>query len=95
MKNFENQPEVELSSARSSFAGYGHHKITVDIKYKGKEKSFTKTTTDLEALEEAKELGVDSWEDGTNAMYEVIANGIEDQISEWIQEVDFEEEEVL
>lgn len=45
-----------INHASTSFAGYGHQRVTVEIQCNGKTKEFSKTTTQIELIDESKEL---------------------------------------
>jgi hypothetical protein len=86
--------EIEITNMNAEFAGYGHYKVIADILYSGRSKKFTHTTTNMDAIDEAKEAGV---EYGSEAKHEIlwgiIENHIEDQILEFIDEVNDEVED--
>lgn len=84
--------ELYINSAQAKFTGYGHYLVTVELCYKNKYKEFSRTITDMEAIDEAKELGIDSWEDEAQRLYDAISSKIEDNVNEWMQEIDFDKE---
>ncbi|MDK7376011.1 hypothetical protein QP519_10740 [Weeksella virosa] len=90
LEKFENGTDLNLYSANASFSGYGHYKVEIELEYRGEYQKFTKTTTDMEAIDEAKELGVESWEDSKMRLYECVQHQIEDQVNDWMQDVDWE-----
>ena len=76
--------EVAINYAFSKLTGYGHHKIIVELDFAGEFKTFSKTTNNMPAFDEANDLeGEDKWE----ALYNIIANDIEDEVAEWIEEL--------
>lgn len=90
LEKFADGTELNLYSSSPAFSGYGHYKVEVELEYRGKYKKFTKTTTDMESIDEAKELGVDSWEDSTKKLYDCIESKISDSVQDWMQDVDWE-----
>lgn len=88
LEKYEDGTELNLYSASASFSGYGHYKVEVELEYCGEYRKFTKTTTDMEAIDEAKELGVESYEDQKMRLYECVKYAIEDQVGDWTWEVD-------
>jgi hypothetical protein len=79
--NFNNQ-EVTVYYAGSLLAGYGHHKITVEMELNGEYKKFTATTNNMRGLDAAKELeGQEKYE----ALYELI--DIDAEILDWVLEI--------
>lgn len=94
LETLKNGNELNLNSSSATFTGYGHYKVEVELEYMGEYKTFTKTTTDMEAIDEAKELGIESWEDKTKRLYDCIEYAISENVQEWMQDVDFENEKV-
>jgi hypothetical protein len=84
--------DLYINSAQAKFTGYGHYLVTVELYYKNKYKEFSRTITDMQAIDEAKELGIESWEDKAQRLYDAISSKIEDNVNEWIQEINFDEE---
>lgn len=83
-----NGTELNLFSAQSRFAGYGHHKITVTLDLNGEKKDFTSTTNNMPAFDEAQELEGFQKE---LALFNIVENKIEDQIAEWIEEIQLQD----
>ena len=80
-----NGEELEICHVSSIQSGYGHKKITVELRYKEEYKKFTSTTTNMPDYDSATELEGD---EKNNAIYSIIKNSIADLIAEWITEVD-------
>lgn len=81
--------ELRLNHASAAFSSYGHYTVEVELEYKGECKTFKKTTTNTEAIDEAKELGIDSWEAKTQRLYDAIEYAIDDNVQDWMQDVDW------
>ena len=76
---------VTVGHASAIFSGYGHQKITVDLVYNGETKTFWEVTNNMPGYDAATELeGQEYYE----ALYDLIDRKIEDQVTEWMNEVD-------
>lgn len=84
LETFKDGTELNLISATFRLSGHGHYTIEVELEYEGQYKKFKHTTTNVEAIDEAKELGVDSWEDRTKRLYDCIDYAIEDNVQDWL-----------
>lgn len=73
---------INHSSAR--MRGYGHYHVEVELELDGEYRMFSHVTTNMMAIDEAKELGQDSWSEATLAHYRIVENYIEEQVKEWI-----------
>jgi len=91
MKNlttFVADKEIEIYHSSAIQSGYGHKKITVEIRYNDEYKKFTATTNNMPAYDDACEL---EGEKKQYALYQIIENSIINEIANWIEEVDSEE----
>lgn len=82
--NFLNS-ELEINYTQSLTAGHGHKKITVELYFLGEYKTFSATTSNMPDYDDATEL------DGSAkdvALFSIISRQIEDQVNEWIVEVE-------
>lgn len=79
--NYNNQ-QVTVYYAASLLAGYGHHKITVELECNGEYKKFTATTNNMRGLDAAKEL---DQQEKYEALYELI--DIDAEILNWVLEI--------
>lgn len=89
MKTTVYNTEIEINYMNAEFAGYGHYKVTAEVLYNGKSKTFSHTTNNVKSIDEAKEVGA---EQGSEAKYKVlwgiVEASIEDEILEFIDDVD-------
>ncbi|MDZ4059420.1 MAG: hypothetical protein U1D64_05180 [Bacteroidales bacterium] len=76
-----NGQEVEIWCAYSIPAGHGHKKIFVELVRMQSYKKFSATTNNMPAYDEATELEGSAQEE---ALYNIIASEIEDQVIEWL-----------
>lgn len=90
IETFQDGTELKLSYADAKFTGYGHYQVSVELMYKGKEKTFKATTTNVEAIDASREAGIESWEDSKTLLYESVKYKIEDQVQDWMSEVDYD-----
>lgn len=77
--------EIEIYHAQALTAGYGHKKISVELRCKGQNKTFTATTNnmpDYDAMTEIEDVS-----DKYAAMFHLIRNSIADEVSEWIDQL--------
>lgn len=81
--------DLELYYVSDRQSGYGHKTITVELIYKGEKKSFSHTTYNMPGYDDAMDL---DYEEKQVALYELIVYYIEDAVSEWTQDVDYNEE---
>ena len=89
MKNLNIQGnEVTLISVTQHFAGYGHRRITCYFEYAGVEFSISATTNDMPSFDEA--MDIEDYKEGEIALYNIIADRIEDNILDEIYEIDEE-----
>lgn len=83
--------EIEIANMNAEFSGYGHYKVTAEVIYSGKSKIFSHITTNMEAIDEAKEA---AYEQGSEAKYQIlwgiVESHIEDAILEFIDDVNDE-----
>lgn len=87
MKTFEiNEAQVELNYASAITAGYGHKEITAELCYEGEYKTFKAVTNNMPGYDDAQDI--EDYEEKQVALFELIVYKIEDDISEWISEVD-------
>ena len=80
----KNGVEVQLTGAQSLFAGYGHQKITVSLYCEGNSEEFYATTSNMPGFDEATGLKDEDYEEYQVALYRLIENDIEEEISEWV-----------
>ena len=79
--------EISIHYANGLTAGHGHKKIEVEIEYKNEYKKFHATTSNMPSWDDAQDL---EGEEKYTALYEMIESQIEDEIAEWIMEIDEE-----
>lgn len=73
---------VKVLHARSSIAGYGHQRISVQLMSDdGRTKDFTATTNNMPGFDAADEL---EGQERNETLYELIAGQIADQVAEWL-----------
>lgn len=80
--------ELELNYVSAKQSGYGHKTITVELFYKDQKKEFSHTTSNMPDYDDATDI--EDYEEKNRALYDLISYSIEDQIAEWIQEIDSE-----
>lgn len=85
-----NIADVDIYSANTYFSGYGHYRIEIEVVYKRQHKTFKHTTTNMEAIDNAKEAGLESWEDKVKILYDTAEDHIIEQIEEWKQQIDYQ-----
>lgn len=78
------EKKLNINYATSITAGYGHKKITVELECECEYKLFNATTNNMHAFDEANYL---EGEEKYLAFYELIESQIEDEILEWIEEL--------
>lgn len=62
-------------------AGYGHKKITVELEHDGKTQTFSATTNNMPAFDDATDLeGQEMYE----ALYNIVKYQLQDQVNEWL-----------
>lgn len=83
MKTLENG--IEIYSINASTAGYGHKKITVELRFENNYKTFAATTDCMPMLDEANDLEGD---DRDNALYNLIDYKIKDSVNEWLNDLE-------
>lgn len=74
-----------LLHAYAIHAGHGHKKISVEVEFDGNKKTFSATTSNMPAYDNAIDLRsreVDK--EYYNALYNIAEHQIENQIGEWI-----------
>jgi hypothetical protein len=79
--------EIEIYHAGALTAGYGHKKITVELRYKDQNKTFAATTNnmpDYDAMTEIEDLS-----DKHIALYNLIRYQIADEVTEWIDAINY------
>lgn len=80
--------EITLLDARAIPSGYGFKRIFVTLSHNGKTREFSHSTNNMRAYDAATEL------DGSElhaALYWIIEGAIEEQVQQWINEVDITE----
>lgn len=90
IEKFDNGRELNLNQASSQISGYGHQTISIEMEYRGEYRSFRHITTNIKAVDHAKELGLESWEEKALALYSLVESSIEESVYEWVKEVDFD-----
>lgn len=90
IKTFKDGTELILFSADKKFTGYGHYQISVELMYRGQEKTFKATTTNMEAIDDSRKAGVESWEEAKIILYEAIQYQIEEAVQDWMNDVDYD-----
>lgn len=82
--NFLNT-ELEINYTQALTSGYGHKKITVELYFQGEYKAFSATTSNMPDYDDATDL---EGSDKDKALFNIISNQIEDQVNEWIVEIE-------
>jgi hypothetical protein len=82
--NFLNT-ELEINYTQTLTAGHGHKKITVELYLQGEYKTFSATTSNMPSYDDAIDL---EGEDKDEALFNIVSSQLEDQIDEWIVEVE-------
>jgi hypothetical protein len=82
--NFLNT-ELAIYYTKALTAGHGHKKITVELYLLGEYKTFSATTSNMPDYDEATEL---EGSDKDEALFNIISMQIEDEVSEWISEIE-------
>lgn len=82
MNTTNNTPTVHYASCITS--GYGHKKITVELKLDGEYRKFTATTNAMHLTDEAADL---EGQERYNALYDIIAIDIDDEVRNWVAEL--------
>lgn len=77
--------ELEINYTQSLTAGHGHKKIIVELCFKEEFKTFSATTSNMPDYDDATEL---EGSDKDEALFNIISYKIEDQVNEWIFEVE-------
>ena len=80
-----NQKSLELHYANFITSSYGHKKVIVELFYSGQYKVFSAITTRVDLTDDASELEGD---ERYMAIYEIIDIEIQDQVIEWMEEID-------
>ena len=75
---------VDLTSAQAITAGHGCKKIIVVLYFNGEQKEFYANTNNMPAYDEANDLEGDARQ---QALYDIIADVIECEVSEWLDEM--------
>ncbi|WP_134344378.1 hypothetical protein [Flavobacterium psychrophilum] len=73
--------ELEIFSASALHSGAGHKKITIELHLDGNYQKFSATSTDMQLYDDATDL---EGEDKDEALFNMIAYRIEDEVSEWV-----------
>lgn len=80
-----NGTDLEINYTQALTAGHGHKKITVEFYFQGEYKTFSATTSNMPDYDDATDL---EGEDKDEALFNIISYQIEDEISEWISEIE-------
>lgn len=76
--------EVEIYSANYSTSGYGHKKVTIELRYENEYKEFSSTTSDMPSIDCISEMeGIDK----LTSLYSLIESSIEESVSEWLYSI--------
>lgn len=82
-KIFEHHNEdVNVIHVSNMFTGYGHHKITVEVEYRGDRNTFVTMTNNMPGIDEA--TSIEDYEEKQIALYNLI--DVDDEIWEWLYE---------
>lgn len=81
-----NGKTIDLMHADSLPSGYGHRKITVQLCYGAESGYFRATTNCMPCYDEA--MNIEDYDAQKMALYGIIASDIEDQIIEWLYEIE-------
>lgn len=90
IKKYDDGTELNLYHVQAVPSGYGHKLITVELEYRGKYAKFKSTTHDMSSYDEANGM---EGEDKQLAFYNMIDHKIQDELTEWMLEVDSNLEE--
>jgi hypothetical protein len=90
IETLENQTqEIEVWNIQKTFTGYGHWKITFDIRFKDEKCIFSHTTTDSMSIDELTEFRVEdpSLDELHEFMCDLWFSFIEEKVAEWVDEI--------
>ena len=74
-----------IDHASATFSGYGHQRINVNvISENGDKKEFHHTTNNMPDFDEATDK---EWQEKYEALFELVAMVLDDEISEWLTEL--------
>lgn len=76
-----NTYDVDVVHVSNMNTGYGHHKITVEIEYKGDRNTFISMTNNMPGIDKAMDL---EGEEKQIALFNLI--DVDDEIWEWLYE---------
>jgi hypothetical protein len=82
--NFLNS-QLEINYTQSLTASHGQKKITVELYFLSEYKTFSATTSNMPDYDDATELEGSAKDE---ALFYIIARQIQDQVNEWIVEVE-------
>jgi hypothetical protein len=77
--------DLEINYINALTSGHGHKKITVELFFQGEYKAFSATTSNMPDYDDATEL---EGEDKDEALFNIIRYQIEDEVSEWVTEIE-------
>lgn len=74
--------QMQIYSVSALSVGYGRKRISVEIIYNGNSNTFTASTTDMEAFDEANEI--DNYDERQYAIFSIVKYQIIEQIANWL-----------
>jgi len=77
--------DLEINYTNALTSGHGHKKITIELFFQGEYKTFSATTSNMPDYDDATEL---EGEDKDEALFNIIRYQIEDEVSEWVTEIE-------
>ena len=76
--------EIEVYHAQAIPSGYGHKKITVELRHGNMYEKFSATTSNMSAFDDAQDhVGSEYYQ----ALFDIIENQIEDQATECLDKL--------
>lgn len=85
IRTFTDGTTLFINAGDARFSGYGHYKIEVELFYEGKTKSFSATTTNMEGVDEYKDLIQDDYDAALLKLYDMIEFAIQDEVDEFTE----------
>lgn len=80
-----NGMDLNIQYTNALTAGYGHKKIIVELYYLGHSKKFIGMTNNMSDYDDATEL---EGQDKDEALFNLVVSKIEDDVAEWILEIE-------
>ena len=80
-----NGTDLEINYTNAITSGHGHKKITVELYFQGEYKTFSSTTSNMPDYDDATDL---EGGEKDEALFNIISYQIEEEVSEWISEIE-------